>query len=195
MKKYLLAYQINGQAVGVDIQTWDNADLNGNSAFQIILSGTSVPSGYVDISTITYWDSFGGIVANDYAVIKFQIKDIVESLGWTGLTNTEKDLAIKYYSYPDPTTAVIYLMTTKGWSQQQAEGFVLQSWHKHHLKNIEAYTQRWNYAKFTVLSYISRYDGEDLFNTVKPLIDLYVEVGVIGREWGDNNDGIVDYIY
>ena len=69
------------------------------------------------------------------------------------------------------------------------------SWHKHHLKNIVAYTQRWNYAKFTVLQYLSRTDGEDLFNTVKPLVSLYTEVGILGIDYNDNNDVIVDYIY
>ena len=160
--KNLLAYQISGQTVGVDLSGWNDADLNGNDAFKIILSGTTVPSGYTEITSIENWNRFGLQVANDYSVVKFEIKDIAELLGWTGLTNTEKDLAIKYYAYPDPTTAVIYLMTVKGMSQAQAQGFVLQSWHKHHLKNIIAYTQRWNYTKFTVLQYLSRTDGEDL---------------------------------
>jgi hypothetical protein len=195
MKKHLYAYQISGQTIGVDIGTWNNADLKGNQAFRIVLSGETAPSGYTDISSIGNWNSFGLNVANDYSVVKFAIKEIVEFSGWTALTNTEKDLAIKYYSYPDPTTAVIYLMMTKGWSQQQAQGFVLQSWHKHHLRTIQAYTQRWNYAKFTVLQYINRNDGEDLFNTVKALVDLYIDVGVLGWAYNDFQDGIIDYIY
>ena len=39
MKKYLLAYQISGQTVGVDISSWSDVDLNGNKAFKIIRSG------------------------------------------------------------------------------------------------------------------------------------------------------------
>jgi hypothetical protein len=194
-KKHLLAYQISGQTVGVDIDSWDDEDLNGNPAFKIILSGETTPSGYTHLDSIEYWDEFGLPIANDYSVVKFQIKEMCQMLGWTGLTNTEKDLAIKYYAYPDPTSAVIHLMTTKGMTQQQAQGFVLQSWHRHHLKNIVAYRQRWNYAKFTVLSYISRSDGEDLFNTVKSLVDLYIEVGILGWEYSDNQDGIIDYVY
>jgi len=194
-KKHLLAYQISGQTVGIDIMGWNDADLNGNPAFQIILSGQTVPSGYTDIDTIVNWDKFGLQVANDYSVVKFEIKDIVNLIGWTGLTNTEKDLAIKYYAYPDPTSAVIHLMTTKGMTQQQAQGYVLMQWHKHHLRNIVAYRQRWNYAKFTVLQYISRGDGEDLFNTVKSLVDLYIEVGILGWEYSDYQDGIIDYVY
>ena len=193
--KHLLAYQIDGSIVGVDIESWNNADLNGNEPFKIILGTDPSVAGYVNIDSIENWDKFSYNVANDYSVTKFAVKEIAEETGWSSLTNTEKDLCIKYYAYPDPTSAVVFLMTTKGWPQAQAEGFVLQSWHKHHLKNIVAFTQRWNYAKFTVLQFISRADGEDLFNTVKALIDLYIEVGILGFEYNDNQDGIVDYIY
>lgn len=195
MEKQLLAYQISGQTVGVDLTSWQIDDLNDNPAFIFIMTGDTIPNNYVDISSIENWDSFGFSIVNDYSCIKFAIKDIVIDNGWNTLTNNEKDLAIQYYSYPDPTTAVIYLMTTKGMSQQQAQAFLTKSWHKHHLKNIVAYTQRWNYAKYTVLQYLNRADGEDLFNTVKPLIDLYIEIGIIGRDFGDNNDGIIDYIF
>lgn len=193
--KRLLAYQINGQTCGVDINTWYNADLNGNSPFKIICPTDNIPSGYTDISSIEHWDEFGSNVATDYAMIKFSIKGIATRLGWTGITNAEKDLAITYYSYPDPTTAIIYLMTVKGMSQVDATAFLTLAWHKHHLKNIDAYSERWNYCKLTVLTYISRLDGEDLFTTVKLLIDLYIEVGVLGIEFNDNQNGIYDYTY
>jgi hypothetical protein len=103
-------------------------------------------------------------------------------------------LAIEYYSYPDPITATVYLMTIKGLTQTESTQFLTQSWHKHHLKNIVVFKDRWNYAKLTVLTYISRLDAEDLFTTVKPLIDLYLEVGIMGYDFNDNQDGIYDYI-
>jgi hypothetical protein len=194
-KKKLIAYQISGQTVGIDIKTWVDSDLNGNEPFKIILSGDTIPSGYTDINIIEYWDQFAPNVANDYAVIRFAIKEIVDIKNWSGLTNTEKDLTIKYYSYSDPVDAVIYLMTVKGMTQGEAELFVLRSWHKHHLRNIVAYTQRWNYAKYSTLLYLNRYDAEDLFYTVKTLIDLYIETGIIGVDFNYTSDGIIDYIY
>lgn len=193
--KKLLAYQISGQTCGIDINTWYEKDLKGNQPFRIIKSVDQIPTGYIDISSIENWDKYGSGVATDYAVTKFAINIISDNIGWTGLTNDEKDLAICYYSYPDPTTAVIYLMTEKGMTQIQAQGYLVQCWHKHHLKIIAAYQERWNYAKYTVLLYIDRFDGEDLFSTVKPLIDLYIEVGVVGIDFNDNEDGIYDYVY
>ena len=193
--KRLLAYQISGQTCGIDIFTWYVKDLKGNTPQKIILPMEDIPTGYVDISSIEYWDQFGFNVATDYAVVKFSIKGIATRLGWTGITNVEKDLAIQYYSYPDETTAAIYLMSVKGMSQADALTYITLSCHKHHLKNIVAYRERWNYAKLTVVRYLSRSNAEDLFNTVKPLIDLYIEVGVLGVEFSDYQNGIYDYIY
>jgi len=194
-KKHLIAYQISGQTVGIDITKFNNNDLNGNEPFKIILSGDTIPNNYINIDSIENWDKFGLEIANDYSVIQFSIKEIIEIKQWSGLTNVEKDLAIKYYAYSDPVSAVIYLMTTKGMSQAQAQQFVLISWHKHHLRNIIAYTQRWNYAKYVTLVYLNRDDAEDLFNTVKTLIDLYIETGIIGVDYNYTSDGIIDYIY
>ena len=194
-QKHLLAFQIDGSTVGTELESWNASSLGGNAPFQLILATDPSLAGYVNIDTIENWDLFAYNIANDYSVVKFGIKEMAEEEGWSNLSNTEKDLCIKYYAYPDPTSAVVYLMTEKGMTQPQAQGFVLQSWHKHHLKNIVAFTQRWNYAKFTVLQYISRADGEDLFNTISVLIDLYIKVGILGYEHNDNQDGIMDYVY
>lgn len=194
MKRYLLAYQISGQTVGVDLDSWTSAELNGNEPFKMIYSGDTIPSGYTDISSIVYWDKFGHNVANDYFVYKCAIKTIVTEMGWTGLTNTEKDLAIKYYAYPDTTSAVIYLMTTKGMSVEQAQGYILLTWHKHHGNIITSCKQRWFYAKFIVPQYLSFDDAEDLLNTVEPLVFAYHDMGRLGINYADKKDGIMDYI-
>lgn len=194
MSKQLLAYQINGLSVGVDLIQWDSADLNGNQPFKIIISGATIPNGYTDIITIANWSKFGTIVANDYLVVKHEIKELVSVKGWTNLTNSEKDLAIQYYCYPDTTSAVIYLMTTKGMSQAQAQGYVLLQWHRHHGGLINACKQRWYYVKFIVPQYLSFTDAEDLLNTVEPLVFAYNDMGRLGVNYGDKKDGIMDYI-
>lgn len=56
MGKQLLGYQISGQTVGVDLDEWSSLDLNGNLPYLIIISGETIPNGYVDISTIVNWD-------------------------------------------------------------------------------------------------------------------------------------------
>jgi hypothetical protein len=193
MKKYLLGYQINGQTIGKDIFSWEG-DLNGNKPFKIIVSGETIPNGYADISNISTWHQFGNQVANDYLVYKNAIKELVIETGWSNLTNTEKDLTIQYYAYDNPTDAVIYLMTTKGMTQQQAQGYLLLQWHKHHCGVVNTCKQRWYYVKFTVPQYLSFTYSEDLLNTIEPLIFSLNDMGRQGINYGDKKEGIMDYI-
>lgn len=194
MKKYLLAYQISGQTIGIDIQTWNTDSLGNNAPFKIIISGQSISTGYVDISSITNWNTFACSIVNDYLVCKNSIKEIVVEKAWSGLTNTEKDIAIKYYAYPDSMSAVIYLMTIKGMTQLQAQGFLLQQWHRHHGNVMNSCKTRWYYVKFTVPMYLNFDDAEDLLNTVEPLVFAYNDMGRLGINYGDKRDGIMDYI-
>jgi hypothetical protein len=194
MEKQLLAYQISGQTVGIDTHSWNTDDLNGNPAFKIIISGTTIPNGYVDISSITNWDTYGESIANDYMCVRFTIRSLCRSKGWSNMTNSEKDLAIKHYISDDPTNAVIYLMTTKGMTQQQAQSFVLMSWHKYHAKLINAAKQRMYYLKFVVPQYLSLDDCEKLFDDAQSLIYEFTELGRFGIEIGDKKSGLLDYI-
>jgi len=195
MSKLLLGYIVNGQTIGKDIFGWEG-DLGGNPAFKIIVSGDTMPTGYADISTIETWNRFGCQVANDYLVCKNEIRNLVISIGWSGLTTEEKDLAIHYYAYNTDVEAVIYLMTEKGMSQLEAQMFLLQQWHKHHHGVISTCVQRWYYVKYTVPMFLSFNDCEDLFSdpVVLSLITQMGEVGLIGTAAGDNRDGIVNFV-
>jgi hypothetical protein len=192
MKKLLLAYTINNKIVGIDLQQWHISD--GSSAFKLINSGDTIPTNYVNISSIVNWNQFGNIVANDYLVYKNTINDICNQKRWSGLTNTEKDIAIQYYSYPDSTSAVAYLMTVKGMSQPQAQEFLLLQWHKHHGNLMNACKLRWYYVKLIAITYLSFEDVETLLSNIQLLILLYVTVGRIGINYGDVKEGIMDYI-
>lgn len=205
MKK-LLAYQITSteivddevvyivQTVGIDILSWNDADLNGNEPFKIILSEQTMPEGYTDISSISNWYNFGLNICNDYLCTKGEIKELVTNIGWSNLTNEEKDIAIICYSYSDPTEAVIYLMTVKGYTQQQAQAFLLSAWHKHHSHVVEACRQRWFYLKLIIAAFLSFTDAEDLFDKNESLIFAYTDMGRLGKNYGDKKDGIMDMI-
>ena len=93
MKK-LLAYQIGGQSVGVDITTWYNSQLNGNRTFKVIVSGDTIPNSYADISSIINWGRFGEN-EESYANVRLEIQNILpESL--TGLTESELSIVSEY---------------------------------------------------------------------------------------------------
>lgn len=193
----LCTYQVNGQTLGIDIPSWNKSDLNGNDPFIVIPSYNSPPdSGYTDISTPVNWDRFAEFYAPDYLVVKFALRNELESIGWTGLTTQEKDIMIYNYVVPNLNTEfIIHLMTTRGWDQATANGYLIERWHKHHYKVIKACEQRWYYVKKVVATYLNFTDAEDLFDTVESLILDYTQMGEMGMVYGDQSPGIMDYIY
>lgn len=196
MKRKLLAYLINGKAVGAELESWHTADLNGNPPFKLIFTGDTVPTGYTDISSIQNWDLFGDMAANDYLVYKSQIKYLVQNIGWSGLTTVEKDIAIRYYAYLDSTDAVIYLMQEKGLTQHEAKVFLIHKWHLHHRLVIESCQQRWYYVKYVIPLYLSFADCEDALanQRVMQLITQLLDLGLLGTEAGDSRSGIVNFL-
>ena len=67
MEKQLLGYTINGQVVGIDILQWNIP--NYGQAYLIINSGSTIPSGYTNISSIINWDQFGITIAIQFLTI------------------------------------------------------------------------------------------------------------------------------
>ena len=73
----LLAYQINGQTIGIDIGVWDDAMLSGNTAFMAIADTGSTPTDYVDISSIVNWDAYGTQTTLTNVEIRIEITKLV----------------------------------------------------------------------------------------------------------------------
>ena len=195
MTSRLFGYDISGNTIGVDIDTWYTTDLNGNDPFKVVIrTGDTAPSGYTDITSIENWNDHGFNVANDYGVARFAIKNIVLEGVWSGFTETEKDIAIKHHCAPTSMDAIIHQMTYHGMSQGEATVFVIKNWHKYYLQFIETCKQRWLYVMFIVPQYLSFEDAEDLFDTIDMLIGYYNNAARLGRNYGNANDGILDYV-
>lgn len=191
----IFGYNLSGNTIGVDIHSWNKLELNGNDPYQIVIrSGDTAPSGYTDISSIEEWNTHGFDLSNDYGVARFAIKDLVNEIGWTGLTLTEKDIAVEHHCAPTSTDAVIHMMIYHGYSQGAAQIYVTERWHKYYLQFIEACKQRWNYVMFIIPQYLSFGDAEDLFDTIDMLINYYRNAARLGRNYGNSNDGIIDYV-
>ena len=98
----ILAYQISGQTVGIDIDHWLVDDLNGNEPFTIIQDVDPIPSGYTDISSITSWGNWGEEIHPDVdrMVIRKEIKNFLtpeqQTGNTTGLTEQELEIIQEY---------------------------------------------------------------------------------------------------
>lgn len=195
MKK-LLAYTISGDTVGVDLLTWKTSELDGNQPFKIISSGETIPSNYIDISSIENWDNIGIEIANDYLFVKKEIKNIVKDVGWNNLSDVEKDLAIKYYAYDSSEDAVTYLLENDIFSNEnKATEYLTDQWHIHHGKVIESLKIRWYYVKLVTSKYLSFKDSLDVFDdTVTNLLTNMFNTSLLGHDYGDSKDGIMDFL-
>ena len=187
----LTSFLIDGKAIGTELSTYLYSSLSGNTPMNF---EETVSSGYTGITTIENIKNFGSLTERDYAVGRSCMIDIMTTKPWSAWTNIEKDILIEYVAYDNDTDKVMYLITTKGMEQAVAQNFVLECWHKHHKKFLDVCSTRWYYAKREILKYLSRLDAEDLFDTVELLITYYIQIGRIGKNYDDNNDGIMDFI-
>jgi len=100
----LTAYILSGQTLGVDLTGWIDSDLNGNPPFIVLFnSGSTVPSGYTDISSIEHWDS---IPVLDWARRRDGISPLfyeiagVNLSNYSALTTTQKIIGAQYFFVP-----------------------------------------------------------------------------------------------
>jgi hypothetical protein len=102
MNYNLFGYNISGQTVGVDISSWNGSQLNGNDAF-VISSGNTL-SGYDNITSIYNMSVFGCNAIDTYQTLQKGIRLTGYETGWTAMTDTEKDIIIDWYAYPEGST-------------------------------------------------------------------------------------------
>ena len=88
MRLYLHAYQVNGQTLGTELDTWSGDQLNNNSSF--ITSTYSIVSGYSNITSIENWHRFGEEVISSYQDKQRAIKLSFYDKGWDNCSNNEK---------------------------------------------------------------------------------------------------------
>jgi len=190
--KYLHAYILNNQIIGEDKKSWREDDLNGNISF--IISNNIYESNYHNITSIENWNNYGIISGCDHMQVKQGIVGILEEITWSSLTSIEKDITINYFAYQDEIDPFLYLVYEKGMSFDDAKKYLVKSWHSHHKLLIDCYRERWYQVKLIVATYLSFADAQDLFNHANLLIYSYTEAGIVGKNYNDNIDGLLDFI-
>ncbi len=88
----LLAYTIGGQVIGVDILSWDEVTLSGNTAFMAIADTGSTPVNYTNISSVNTWDNYGSPAGLSAIEIKNEIIKLIPNTP----TQAQYDVLAKY---------------------------------------------------------------------------------------------------
>jgi len=193
MNYNLFGYNISGQTVGVDISSWNRSQLNGNDAF-VIVSGQTL-NGYDNISSIEHMSNLGSNAINTYQTQQKGVRLCGYETGWSAMTDTQKDIIIDWYAYPEGSTEIVtYLVVTKGMSQDEAESYLIDKWHTYWNSFLEDCPERWsNSAKVTV-GYLPFSGASMLMDTVNVLVDKYIVAGRLGIGYGDTSDGLMNFI-
>lgn len=196
MEYLLLAYKIKGSpdlVVGIDINTWSKEDLDNNLPFisYYIKSPNIIPDGYVDISSLENWNSFGYLTGHDYKFVRDRIKDYVIELdigspkteegGFNQLTDLQKSIAVQH-----KIGTLEQRISTVGTDININLGL-------YYHKNVsEIRSIRLSYAIAEVLNRIG--DAYIIVLEARSLILDYIFFGIEGTAQGDI-EGITDYIW
>jgi hypothetical protein len=193
MNYNLFGYNISGQTVGVDISSWNRSQLNGNDAF-VIVSGQTL-NGYDNISSIEHMSNLGSNAINTYQTQQKGVRLCGYETGWSAMTDTQKDIIIDWYAYPEGSTEIItYLVVTKGMSQDEAESYLIDKWHTYWNSFLEECPERWSNAAKVTVGYLPFSGASMLMDTVNVLVDKYIVAGRLGIGYGDTSDGLMNFI-
>ena len=193
MNYNLFGYNISGQTVGVDISSWNRNQLNGNDAF-VIVSGQTL-NGYDNISSIEHMSNLGSNAINTYQTQQKGVRLCGYETGWSAMTDTQKDIIIDWYAYPEGSTEIVtYLVVTKGMSQDEAESYLIDKWHTYWNSFLEDCPERWSNAAKVTVGYLPFSGASMLMDTVNVLVDKYIVAGRLGIGYGDTSDGLMNFI-
>lgn len=169
----------------------------------ISVSGSTLDtSKYDDITSIQNWVNYYDIVCTDYLQMRDRVRDVVDSVSWTGLISTEKDIVIDLYlkeTNKDNATAnnekVVHLMG-KGYTLQQAQGTLINTYSNHHIKEIDSCAKRGNSEQLyiAIAKYLTLEDAGDLIKISHKLFDLYKTQGIRGVNDGNAGEGLFDFL-
>lgn len=174
----------------------------GNKNTNLSISDNLDLNIYDDITSIENWVIFESDLNKDTLYIRERIRNILDTISWSGCTNTEKDIVIKYYlketnktQSESDTEKIVYLMGL-GYTQQQAIGFLIQSYSVYHLLEIDSCNKRGNSTKLydIIGKYISISDAADLIKITHKLFDLYKTQAIRGTTYGTAGEGLLDFI-
>jgi len=189
----------SGGTSGADKITWTQEEVESGDLFKI---ESTASSGYTDITSIEKWSTLGSYVGLDYQDTQKAVRLAMYDKRWSACTTEERNMAIDFYANPQinptgstqNTEVVTHLMTTKGFSLQQSTDYMVDKWWDHWSKFLENCPERWKRAVKVAVQYLSFVDASDLFDEIETLVGYYLNSGRLGLEYGDNRDGIMDYI-
>ncbi len=178
----LYVYILNGIPL-TEVQRWSVRQLQGNAAF--IASSTLPSVDYVDVSSVENWSEHGIRTGKDYKFIRNEIKLLADTIAWTDLTASEKDICVKLFVVDKSKRDKLYTI-----DEQIQLGYLF------HGKSIKARDRRWSHAEMQLMSRLTKYNWRLVYVDLNKenLVSQYIDNGLEGIVEGDDDGGLFDYI-
>lgn len=170
-------YILNG--LPVSQQDYSSEDLEGNQPYVL---ADSVPAGYQDITSIESLNNHGFRLGKDYKYVRREIKSIVASIGFEGLTVEEKKISSTHFCVSKEERLMVHTI------EEQIENGV-----RFHERSIASRKKRRLIVEVEVYSRLESNKRKKLLKEMYELLELYEKFGVEGTLEGDD-EGLFDYI-
>jgi hypothetical protein len=187
----LAAYVINGQIVGVELKSYLVDELNGNKPYIV---ADVIPEGYVDITSIENWHTYGMNTGKDYRFVRDRIKQVVVDIG-----NGDLLLGFDSLSLSDKLIAVEHKIGTM---EQRMSVVGLDNTVKLGLLyHSRVSVDRQVRAGYAITELYTRLpdDAEEILDEIMlsggNMFITYMFFGREGTLEGDIKEGIMDYLY
>jgi hypothetical protein len=192
----ITAALINGQRTGVDLDSWDVSDLNGQPAFK---EEDTVSANRADITSIESYYKFGTSAGLDDQQIHFRISSIVATLGGFNSIQTQQEKEIvASLCAADDLDIIVYYATN------YTMGDLVAAKEKH-AKRIGVYVKKLvdvarlrvdhPKTKEVVMLFLKDREQIDMFMAaIRDFLADYTFKFHLGTSYGDFIDGIMNYI-
>lgn len=145
---------------------------------------------YTNDTSILGWSN---IKFKDYLFIREQIKQCVDN--FEKLSIQEKELLLEYCAY-EPKILIEYIIQRDNKSQVEAYNDYLLYRSKDIKKASICFAKRLEKPELTqiIIKYLGMSGGEQFMNEIRPFVQDMKETAIIGTQYGNTRDGLLDYI-
>ncbi len=193
MKKILILGIAAIMTINVYASGWMFVKAKETNVYSFIDSTEFNDATMFNHNSISYIADFGTKL-KDYCFIRDRVIDLCANIGFANLKSNAKDY-VGIYCATDMMALIGYYMT-QGMSQFDATKFYLIARDKQITNSAECYCQRLKDPEIFVnlMLFLGQSQALTFNDAVRNFKSDLCEVALLGTEYGDDRDGIMDYI-
>jgi hypothetical protein len=171
-------------------------------AVQFLEDSDPSPTGFTITTDLEEYYNYGISATTDFLQLRRYMLEIVNSKTWTGLSSVEKHRAIHCYlketskTRDESQTEKITFLLSEGDTMEEAINKLTDAFAKFQVANIQSSVQRANSTALykLIATYLLIQDATDFYKKASSLFLDYKNEGIRGIAYGDEGEGLLDYI-